>query len=194
MRSSVPSLAIRHSSTFSATSENSEKLVPAPSYVAPSGYGVPGQTVVTISPPAGCGGDLTSKLVGHGAHVCGGDVVRIVVQQHISLHGAAVVLAAHRVAHVERFQHRELRDEVQGRIVVGQYLRALDAAGDGVAAAGQAVGREEGLSVAHQPRCAPPAQYRNSGVGELLPDADAEAAHHIAVLDVPRPGRRGEDV
>src|SRR5882762_953763 len=104
MRSSVPSLAIRHSSTFSATSENSEKLVPAPSYVAPSGYGLPGQTVVTISPPAGCGGNLTSQFVGHGAHVGSGDVVGIVIQQHISLHGAAEVLPAHRVAHVERLQ------------------------------------------------------------------------------------------
>ena len=31
MRVSVPSLAIRQSSTFSATSENTEKFVPAPS-------------------------------------------------------------------------------------------------------------------------------------------------------------------
>ncbi|SKY85806.1 Uncharacterised protein [Mycobacteroides abscessus subsp. abscessus] len=44
MRRSCPSLSIRHRSTASATSENSEKLVPTPSYVAPSGYGVPGQT------------------------------------------------------------------------------------------------------------------------------------------------------
>src|SRR6266566_1377660 len=34
----------RQSSTRDATSEKSEKLVPLPLYVAPSGYGVPGHT------------------------------------------------------------------------------------------------------------------------------------------------------
>src|ERR1700731_1727103 len=53
MRSSVPRLSIRHSSTCSATLENTEKLVPAPSYVAPSGYGVPGHTVARIGPVSG---------------------------------------------------------------------------------------------------------------------------------------------
>ena len=36
-RVSLPSASNRHSSTDSAISENSAKLVPAPSYVAPSG-------------------------------------------------------------------------------------------------------------------------------------------------------------
>src|SRR5262245_46706963 len=34
----------RHSSTFAACSAKSAKLTPAPSHVAPSGYGRPGQT------------------------------------------------------------------------------------------------------------------------------------------------------
>src|ERR1700736_3519848 len=53
MRSSVPASSIRHSSTCSATSENTEKLVPAPSYVAPSGYDVPGHTVARMGPVSG---------------------------------------------------------------------------------------------------------------------------------------------
>ena len=36
----------RHSSTRDACSENSAKLTPTPSHVAPSGYGVPGQTLI----------------------------------------------------------------------------------------------------------------------------------------------------
>src|SRR5690606_24911940 len=43
-RISVPSSSKRHRSTPSATSENTEKLVPAPSQVAPSGLGRPGHT------------------------------------------------------------------------------------------------------------------------------------------------------
>ena len=53
MRSSRPSSPKRHSSTRSATSENTEKLVPTPSQVPPSGYGSPGQTsrMWPYSPP-----------------------------------------------------------------------------------------------------------------------------------------------
>ena len=47
-RVSVPSSAIRHSSTLSATSEKSAKLTPAPSYVAPRGYGRPGQICMQL--------------------------------------------------------------------------------------------------------------------------------------------------
>src|SRR5207248_9121841 len=36
----------RHSSTRDACSENSAKFTPTPSHVAPSGYGVPGQTLI----------------------------------------------------------------------------------------------------------------------------------------------------
>src|SRR5205085_11754378 len=39
-----PTSSNRHSWTPSATSENSVKFVPMPSYQAPSGYGSPGQT------------------------------------------------------------------------------------------------------------------------------------------------------
>src|SRR5258707_745264 len=40
---SAPSASNRHSSTFSAASLNTAKFVPEPSYVAPSGYALPGQ-------------------------------------------------------------------------------------------------------------------------------------------------------
>src|SRR5579884_1151510 len=39
-----PSRSKRHSSTFSALAENSAKLVPPPSQVAPSGNGAPAET------------------------------------------------------------------------------------------------------------------------------------------------------
>ena len=45
-----PAASNRHSSTRSAFSEKSEKFVPAPSQVAPSGNGVPGQTMPVLSP------------------------------------------------------------------------------------------------------------------------------------------------
>ena len=47
---SVPSSANRQSSTPSAVSEKSEKFVPSPSQLAPSGKGLPGQTSVTARP------------------------------------------------------------------------------------------------------------------------------------------------
>ena len=46
-----PAPSNRHSSTFCATSEKSEKLVPIPSYVAPSGYDDPGHTCIRSSIP-----------------------------------------------------------------------------------------------------------------------------------------------
>src|SRR3954464_1128341 len=53
MRCSLPCSSKRQSSTFSATSLNMAKLVPVPSYVAPGGYAVPGQTWVILGvPPA----------------------------------------------------------------------------------------------------------------------------------------------
>src|SRR3954451_22154857 len=53
MRCSLPCSSKRQSSTFSATSLKMAKLVPVPSYVAPSGYAVPGQTWVILGvPPA----------------------------------------------------------------------------------------------------------------------------------------------
>src|SRR3954454_11873329 len=45
-RFSLPASSKRHSSTRSATSLNSAKLVPLPSYVAPSGYGAPGHIFI----------------------------------------------------------------------------------------------------------------------------------------------------
>src|SRR3954452_1503548 len=45
-RFSLPASSKRHSSTRSATSLNRAKLVPPPSYVAPSGYGAPGQIFI----------------------------------------------------------------------------------------------------------------------------------------------------
>src|SRR5690349_6944307 len=44
-----PSELKRQSSIFSATSENTAKFVPYPSYVAPSGYGLPSHTAVVVS-------------------------------------------------------------------------------------------------------------------------------------------------
>src|SRR6185312_11177386 len=46
IRLSVPAASNKHNSTRSATSLNNAKLVPAPSYVAPSGYALPGHTSV----------------------------------------------------------------------------------------------------------------------------------------------------
>ena len=43
---SASSESNRHSSTRVACSENSAKLTPTPSQVAPSGYGAPGQTLI----------------------------------------------------------------------------------------------------------------------------------------------------
>ena len=51
--SPAPVSSNRHSSTRSATSEKSEKLVPIPSYVAPSGYADPGHTCIPPSPRPG---------------------------------------------------------------------------------------------------------------------------------------------
>src|SRR3954453_21571965 len=48
MRSSFPSSSKRHSSTFSATSLKIAKFVPVPSYVAPRGEALPGQTCVIL--------------------------------------------------------------------------------------------------------------------------------------------------
>src|SRR3954454_1973725 len=64
-RVSTPSASNRHSSTFSAASLNTAKLVPKPSKVAPSGYALPGQ----ISGEADCGvaawvNEHTPKLTG----------------------------------------------------------------------------------------------------------------------------------
>src|SRR6478752_3086999 len=67
------------------------------------------------SPPAGGRPDLTSEFRGHGAHVGGGEVVRITVYQHISLDGPTEVRPAHRITHVERFEARESSDEIQRR-------------------------------------------------------------------------------
>src|SRR5659263_277305 len=47
-RVSSPARLNKQSSTRSATSENRAKFVPMPSYVAPSGYGVPGQICMGI--------------------------------------------------------------------------------------------------------------------------------------------------
>src|SRR3954452_3291810 len=64
-RVSTSSASNRHSSTFSAASLNTAKLVPKPSKVAPSGYALPGQ----ISSAADCGvaawvNEHTPKLTG----------------------------------------------------------------------------------------------------------------------------------
>src|SRR3954454_21559493 len=48
-RVSFPRPPMRQSSTLSATSEKIAKLTPAPSYVAPSGYGRPGQICISVS-------------------------------------------------------------------------------------------------------------------------------------------------
>src|SRR3954466_5672220 len=50
---SEPSSCSRHSSTRSAASVKTAKLVPAPSYVAPSGYASPGQTCMVTTLSAG---------------------------------------------------------------------------------------------------------------------------------------------
>src|SRR6476659_9805067 len=47
-RVSLPSSSNRQSSTPSATSENRVKFVPAPSYVAPRGYGPPGHASIVL--------------------------------------------------------------------------------------------------------------------------------------------------
>src|ERR1700738_4022703 len=158
MRSSVPDVSIRHSSTRSATSENTEKLVPAPSYVAPSGYGVAGPTLSRGGPGAGGGfgdgrTDLTSQLVDHRPHIGSRQVMRVVIHQHISLDRAANVVAAHRVAHVDRFEHRELRDKVQRRVRVVERIGAFHATRRGGAPPRKAVGRLERPDVAHHPGC-----------------------------------------
>ena len=49
---------------------------------------------------------------------------------------------------------------------------------------------KNGLLLAHQPRRVPHRQDRDVVVRQLLPDADVGARHHVAGLDVPRPGRR----
>src|SRR3954467_12710029 len=64
-RVSAPSASKRHSSTSSASSLNTAKLVPNPSKVAPRGYALPGQ----ISGAADCGvaawvNEHTPKLTG----------------------------------------------------------------------------------------------------------------------------------
>src|SRR5579862_8413621 len=43
-----PESSKRHNSTFSACSENKAKFTPSPSQVAPSGYGLPGQTIAGV--------------------------------------------------------------------------------------------------------------------------------------------------
>src|SRR6478735_9565610 len=48
---SEPSSCSRHNSIRSAASEKTAKLVPAPSYVAPSGYACPGQTCIDRTLP-----------------------------------------------------------------------------------------------------------------------------------------------
>ena len=147
------------------------------------------------SPPAGGRADLTSEFVGHGAHVGGGEVVRIVVYQHISLDRTAEVRPAHRVAHVERLQQREL-------------VRRNPASGCGRPAPRSA-------SCRRRPRRrrrpgSPPGSNglpssTNHGVSRMartgmllsanvLPDPDVGARHHVAGFDVPRPRRGGEDV
>src|SRR5437868_5506960 len=65
-----PDRSNRHSSTFSACAENSAKLTPLPSQVAPSGYGSPGHTLVDgISPPscAGVVGWVEQRETHHGS-------------------------------------------------------------------------------------------------------------------------------
>ena len=74
-------------------------------------------------------------------------MVGVAIQQHVPLHRAANVLAAHRITHVERLQQRKLRDEIQCLVVLRQYVGSLDAAGDRVAAAGQTVRGEERFTV-----------------------------------------------
>src|SRR3954447_10116088 len=62
-RVSLPSSSKRQSSTRSATSLNSAKLVPPPSYVAPRGYGDPGQTFTcpTLARVAQDGADALAR-------------------------------------------------------------------------------------------------------------------------------------
>src|SRR6478752_8734924 len=50
--SASPGWSYRHSSTPVACSEKRAKFVPSPSHVAPSGYGVPGQTRRLAMPTA----------------------------------------------------------------------------------------------------------------------------------------------
>ena len=67
---SSPSSSNRHSSTLSACSENSEKLVPPPSQVAPSGNGRPGHDVSHLTSAPDIGGSSAQPSVG-----CGGSWV-----------------------------------------------------------------------------------------------------------------------
>src|SRR5271155_1464790 len=81
-----------------------------------------------VSPPSGGRADLAAELIGHGAHVGSRQVVSIVVYQHVSLDRRADVGAADRVAHVQRFERRELFDPVEGGVAVRKHVGALDAA------------------------------------------------------------------
>src|SRR6478609_1780660 len=49
MRVSSPASSNKHNSTLSAFSEKSEKFVPSPSQVAPSGKGLPGQVSISLA-------------------------------------------------------------------------------------------------------------------------------------------------
>src|ERR671915_587421 len=72
-RVSWSSSSKRHSSTWSATSENTAKLVPDPSKVAPRGAGWPGQTSTPQLYPSPPGGHLHQMLLaGVGVHPAGG--------------------------------------------------------------------------------------------------------------------------
>ena len=67
-------------------------------------------------------------------------MVRITVDQHISLHRAAEVGSADGITHIERLEVGEAFDEIQCRVAVGQHLGALPSARHRVATLGEAVG------------------------------------------------------
>ena len=110
---------------------------------------------------------LPAQLTGHGAHVGRRQVMGVVIDQHIALHGAADVGVAHGIGEVQRFEQREALDEVQGRVALDEDFGALDPAGIRVAAGGQAVRRLNG----------PPSSRTSHGVsrtpriGMLLSDS-----------------------
>ena len=58
----------RHSSTLEACSENRAKLTPPPSHVAPSGFGLPGQTLGSISLSQSVKKFLSNPVVDHYRH------------------------------------------------------------------------------------------------------------------------------
>ena len=69
--SSLPSSSKTHSSTASATSENTAMLVPTPSNVAPRGSGEPGQILVVTAPTVAQRAENRSFAGRHAGHQAG---------------------------------------------------------------------------------------------------------------------------